>query len=290
MIQQAKALLQQQPTRKVTFVYLLSTMGLTLFINLFLSSQFLSSLLWGDGSLLDGQGTVLLFLLVLSTVFGWVMSFGYQQWALRVSRGQSPPMSSLIEGFGIFQNVLFAILIKGLFMYLWLLTFLFATIIPLAIFMGLAGSGVAQLMFITVPLFIVICAVMWLHIRYCLTTFVLSDDPSHSSWNAVKKAVALQRSQFKPLLRLHLSFWKGGILFFMSTLLYYFLGYGVDYLTQYSSFAPYADLCQILLFILSSVLEWLILAKLAPLYYVTLALFYQQIPQITPPSYQYHNR
>lgn len=295
--EEGRAILRDIASLRVTLAYLLGTMGLTILVQQFVPDVFMAMMSMDQGVIMEamnwGNGLGL-FLTVLVTLFCWVMNFGYAQWALRVARGSNPPVSSLIEGFGITGKVIFLQIFRCIFMYLWSLCFLFSMMIPIFMVLLLFGGNVTM-MYALAPIVTIVVAVLlvgiflWLSVRYCFVSFALADNPSGGAWGAMQRGVALQRNQFRKVLKFYLSFWRWG-LFYAFTVMFYagVLNPLCNYMMN-----PVADLSEEALFLLleasnpvaywiSSGIDVVFLLKFFPLYYVSLGVLYEGMRKEAP--------
>lgn len=289
MKQKAKQLLKENPTHKITALFLLSTLGLSLIVNLFVPNQIVTSLLEGDVTILNQGGTVALFLTILITLFGWIMSYGYKLWALRLSRGTVSPPSSLIEGFGMVGKIISLSLMKILLTYFWLA--LFTPVI--ALFLTLFVATLFQTYGLFIAIFLLFVAIFvglcYLYLRYIMTSFILADKPEKTVGEIIRESVQLKRTCLKELLKLHLSFWKWILLYIAITIGYSLLTYGLNSLTMTGSIEELFFTQNNIAFYLSIIADWAFLMYFCPLYYTSLALFYNDLPQDTSKIYYRDN-
>lgn len=292
MKQQAKEILKQNPPTKITLLFLLSTMGLSLVINLFVPNQIYDALVSGDVTVLNQGGTVVLFLTVLVILFSWLMNYGYRLWALRTARGEEAPYSTLIEGFGHVGSVMCLSILKVLFMYFWLIGALMCCMLPFSFFATFLFSmpyGEYGIILSVLWLsFMLIAGIFFLYLRYCMASFFLADAQNKSASIALRGAVNLQRNSLKELFKLHLGFWRWGLLYFLTVLLYSGLTVGLNYLTNPGDLEDLLFTGNDIAYWISVVVDWIFLLKFCPLYYVTLALFYHNQPEKQQPTYHYN--
>ncbi len=289
MKQEAKALLKTQKIYQITGLYLLATTVLSAVIQLVVPNIFVAvtsmdmnqineAIHWGGG--------VALFLSVLVLLFGVLMTFGYQRWALKVASGESPPPSSLIEGFGITGKVLFLEVLKMVFMYFWMLCFLTGVMFPVLGLMLFSGSGEGMLSVLGPVLeigivLVFVIGVVWLQIRYCFATFELAQEPEKGAFLALRKAVSRQRLCFKELLKFHWSFAPWLILYFLLMMSYSFFTLVINFMTGATVNLSQEELLALdmdentIAYLLSVVVDCLFLLKFLPLYFVSLGLFYR---------------
>lgn len=283
MKEQAKQILAEHSPTQVTLAFLLSTLGLSLIVNFVIPEDFIYALLQGDFNALNGNGTVYLFLMLLVTLFGWVMNYGYQQWALQTVEGKQTNLSTLIEGFGIAEKVLFLSFLKSvcMFCYLWVAT-LVVMLFP-AMFL-LSTSPTLIMAFLTI--FMALC-LAYLYLRYCLADLFLISSPEQGAYQAIKKAVIQQNAHFKELFKLHLSFWNWAVLFFLASQFYNVLLLGFNSIMNPGDFDHLLTTYNPVAYWLSMGVDWFLLFKFCPLYYVTLGIFFQKI--LVFPSQPYRN-
>ncbi|MFI3253304.1 MAG: DUF975 family protein [Eubacteriales bacterium] len=290
MKQEAKALLKTQKTYQITGLYLLGTTIISAVLQLFVPNIFTAvmtmdmnqineAIYWGGG--------VGLFLSVLVVLFGSVMTFGYQRWALKVASGESPPPSSLIEGFAMTGKVLFLEVLKLVFMYFWMLCFMTGLMFPILGLMLFSGSGEAMLYlmasFMEIGVILLMAVGMiWLQIRYCFAPFYLVENPEKGAFRALKSAVAKQRSCFKALFKFHLSFLPWLLLYFLLMLSYSFFTIVIEFVMGSAENLSQDELLtlageeNVMAYLLSVVLDCLFMLKFLPLYFVSLGLFFRK--------------
>lgn len=284
--QQAKAILKDHSPMQYTLAYLAATAGLTLVVNLIMP-DFYDAMMSMDTELMlaavNSNGGLGVFLNILVVVFGVLMSFGYKQWALRVARGGKPPLSSLIEGFGISGKVMMLGFLKFIFVYFWTLCFIVGGTMPLvmmATLLGPAMMGVVSILAVVGAFYVT----LWLHARYCLIEFQLSDKADGTAWDAVKQGVQRQKLGFKKIVAYYLSYWRWLLVYLGTQSLYYVFNFVTAYVMSPSVGMLDVEIITDLMlthntvaYVLSLLLEWLVLAKILPLFYVGLAVLYDEI-------------
>lgn len=287
MKERAKELLKQQKSNYITFLFLLSTTGLSVLLSFFVPDIF-SALLSMDmekvNQALNWGGGIGLFLSLLLVLFSTVMRFGYRYWALRVAKVETASAGSLLQGFGITGKVLFLAVLQLVLMYFWLLGLCMLVTFPVVLLVILSGGNLSILsslgLIVTVAMWLVFAmGLLCLQIRYCFTGFHLAEDPGAGAWQAMKRGVAQQRGYFGSLLKFHFSFFPWLLLY----LLLSGLSTGVTMLFNYHSMAPSVlnfnsmyDLMSMNIFgyCFSLLVDVCFLLKFLPLYYVSLASFY----------------
>lgn len=283
--EEAKAILKDHDPRKLTLLFLLSTSGLSILMNLFVPNVFVA---FASGDLNYIQEAVTwnegmgLFLTVLVTLFAWVMKFGFRQWALRVARDQTPPISSLIEGFGIVNKVISLFLLQFLYMYGWFVLTVFAISFPLA---GLFYASASVTPNFSFYLLIIVASViglgLWLmlEMRYACNCFALSDSVDESAMKAISTSVARYKEDKKGIFQVYLSFWRWFVVFLLVQASYFMGNFVMN-----SRVYPEAIELKAWEFLLTTqhpvvyacsiVADWIFLVKFLPLFNVALAVFY----------------
>jgi uncharacterized membrane protein len=227
--QAAKESLRQGHPRPwlVTLVFLLLTGGLSLLVSLLASapaleqlqlSAYALSILGEDPSTAyhilsstSGVGTfstVLLFLNILLTLYGWVMSLGYCSYSLSLARGQAPGMRSLFVGFGMVGKALLLYLLITLFSFLWSMAiFLPGTLLAMIFTYSLASVSEVAAILAGILTLLAAC-ILWalITLRYALAPFALLDDPDCFPPEAIRRSKKLMRGQLGRFVTLHLSF------------------------------------------------------------------------------------
>ncbi len=289
-MKEAKVICKEKKAYLVSLWFLLASSGLSTILHLFVPNVF-TAVLSGDKMLIWeavnwGRGLGL-FLSILLFLFGTVLSFGYQRWNLKISRGESPPTSALIEGFGMTGRVLFLEILRLLFMYFWLVCYVIAVGMCAVLFMIVTGFGEEYLSYIQLVVSIAALIVLaggavWLHLRYCFATFELVDAPEKGAWFAISSAVKRQRLCFGKLLGFHLRLFPWFLLYLGTVALYLVLTAVCNYYSlpveamNLDLWMEYATIENTTAYILSQVVDFLFLLCFLPRYYVSLGLFYQR--------------
>lgn len=271
MKQQAAEILRQHPSKGVTLVYILSTMGLSLLINLLIPNEFVSQLLLGNITSLNYTDTSYLFLTILITAFSWIMTFGYQYWALRFSRGESPPMSSLLEGFGLVGKVMFLTIYKASCMYFWISALSFALLMPIMYIVFFIQSPELSYAMLLCLLPFFLGAGFVLYLRYSFADYYIMTTPETTVGEAMSKSAKSQGKNLKSLLKFHFSFFLWFLAFLALQGLYSPMTSAFNTVLNpenLDAYSPYA-------FILSTFFDWILLLKFLPLYFVSFALYFQ---------------
>ena len=196
----------------VTLLFLLLTSGLSALVNLVISHplDLIASLtqqgLSPDRAMLvmfSDIGPVGLFLHILIAVFGTVLSFGYNRWALTVSRGEQAAFGDLVSGFSMVGKVLGLSLLVAVYSLGW------------AVFILMAAQ-LALFFVVWIPLLniVAICALLFgglafyltRTLRYAMAVYCLLDDPDAGVFQAVRRSVLFMRGQVATYVFLSLSF------------------------------------------------------------------------------------
>ena len=201
----------------VTLLLLLLTTGLSTLVGLSISTplDLIVSLtqqgLTPDRAMLimaSTIGPVGLFLHILITVFGLVLSFGYDRWALTASRGEQAAVSDLVYGFSMVGRIL----------WLEILTFGYCLLWSILLFM--AGSLLMLIPTLLAPIFSPAMAIVFLcvllilgyaflftrYLRCALAHFILLDEPEHGAFFALRQSIRMMSGQTARLFLLYLSF------------------------------------------------------------------------------------
>ena len=211
----------------VTLVFFLLTGGLSLLVSLLASAPALEQLqlsayalsileedpwtayhIFSSTSGVGAFSTVLLFLNILLTLYGWVMNFGYCSYSLSLSRGQSPALSSLFTGFGMVGKTLLLYLLITLFSFLWgFAIFIPGTMLAFLFAYGLSAVSEAAAVFVGV-LLLLAATVLWLLVtlRYAMAPYILLDNPNCFPPEAIRQSKEQMRGQLSRFVTLYLSF------------------------------------------------------------------------------------
>ncbi len=196
----------------VTLLCLLLTTGLSTLISIIITDPITLFVQLTDQGLtpsnallvaLSDIGPTGLFLHLLVALFGMVLSFGYNRWALSASRGEKASFSDLVSGFSMVGKVL------------WLSILLFLCELLLSIFFAMAAQ-LAMLPFLLIPVLNYVAAIVFpitaalipslLMLWYAMSAYCLLDDPELSAFQAMRRSRQLMRGHIGDLLLLYLSF------------------------------------------------------------------------------------
>lgn len=136
------------------------------------------------------------FLVILTTLYTTVVTFGYDLWSLWTSRRLDPGLGSLIQGFQVAGRVI---------------------LVQLQIILRLLGWGFAlglllMPVMLVAPTFSVLLlpavyAVLWaVMLRYALANYLLADRPNEGAAAAVRRSAALMQGWKWELFKLEFSF------------------------------------------------------------------------------------
>lgn len=266
--------LKTTPNIKITLLYLLSTLGLSFLINHIIPDEFFVALSEGNPAVFNDTGILYLFLIVLTTAFGWLMKFGYTKWILRTTQGESPPPSTLLEGFAHTDKILQLQLQKITLTVCWFCSFLLAFSFfstPFFLFPSLTGIMLLSIF----P--IILCFLFWLYLRYAFASFYFLEKPEDGIFKSLKNSVKLQKEHGTPLIKLHLTFIPWLFAFLLATLGYNGLNFFLNSLTSEADFASLLFHYNPVAHGIFLLVEWILLLKFLPLYYTALAFFYQDV-------------
>jgi len=195
----------------MTLMYLLLTDGLSLLVSLLVTDPLDEILhLYMQGLNLEraiplavaGVGSVGLFLSILLSVFGVVVSFGYKGWCLNAARGEQGAVSDLIGGFSMVGRILWLcirIAVYCLFCYLAIvLPALFCTML-LCFLLGPAWGG-------AIGFFGTIGVFLFVVLRYAMAPYCLLDEPEMGAGWALRRSRRMMEGHVKDYFLLRLSF------------------------------------------------------------------------------------
>lgn len=273
MKDQAKLLFSLSSPLKATIALLLSTSGLTMLVSFLLPDYLVTSMLLGNFQ--DPSVTLSLFILILLVLFTWLMNYGYRTWALSTAREEITTLSSLINGFGISNKVIFLNILKFVSIYFWCVALFFVASLlssPLFLMLSNLTTSVFLMTVVLLASLFSLSVAVWLHIRYCFASFILADYPDKGAYHAMHRGVQLQSAHFKPLLKFHLSFWHWILLFALISGVYEVLFYDT-FLPAPLLSATLKPVCDLIY----TLVNWGIMLKFLPLYTVSLGLFYKDV-------------
>lgn len=300
--QQAKAILKDHSPFRFTFLYLLATVGLSEFVA-FLMPDFYDAMMSFDPEMvlaaMNWNGGLGIFLSILLIFFGALMQYGYKQWGLRVSRGIDPPVSSLIEGFGLSGKVMLLEFLKLVYTYFWMMCGFMAMWVAFIFVAIVIPEGILPLVSELMMMLVLLYATLWVQMRYSMIYFQLSDHQDKGAWEAMKQAVSRFRLGWKKISRCFLSFWRWALVFVLITALQYALNVVIPY-SQGAVESLEADVLYELLFTSQPVayylyfaLNFLFLLKFLPVFTVALAITYEEVIEMEkqiPQGYHYQQK
>lgn len=152
-----------------------------------------------------------LFLSVLLALFTGVMSFGYTAYTLRVSRGEGAGFSDVLSGFAHTGPVILMSLILFGFSLVWCIAILVPAILAMGAIIGMSllqspQAATVGMVVAFVLYFAAIMLLVYVLIRYALSTLALADHPEEGAMAAVRRSRTLLRGRYMELFVLHLSF------------------------------------------------------------------------------------
>lgn len=226
---------------KVTLVYLLLTSGLSLLLNLVVGGSvtatrdMLAALLtYTDPQQLLAVLTApaspvavpVFFLQILLQLYAAVLSFGYDSYTLRRSRGEASGLGDLLSGFGMAGRVILMNLIILAFSICWAVLVLVPASLILSFLVNVFAMGsyyapsveaVTLQMTILYAGFIAVLiaaalVLLFLLLRYVLAPFCLADHPDGGALEAVRRSRALLYARRGEVFKLSLSFLGWSIL------------------------------------------------------------------------------
>lgn len=181
----------------VTLVYYLLTSALSLVV-----SQ-VTSLVGLDA------GVPAFFLSILITLFGYVMTMGFSNYALRLSRRQETGMRSLFDAFSYAGRSIGVTLLTALYVFAWTMLLMFGFAILTAIVFLACGTEelTAVAVILTVVLYLVLLVlIVLISLRYTMAPFALVEAPELGANAAVRRSVQIMRKNKGKLFVLLLSF------------------------------------------------------------------------------------
>ena len=170
----------------VTLVYMVLSVGITSAVMFFISDPFELAyryMMSGQYEMTDviryvftARRTGMYGLVqLLLTLYGWIITFGYTSYSLRLARGEQPNYRNLLDGFSVIGRVLAAGFLVNLFTALWSLL----GVIPYAVLLiaAIVTESTLLLMLALLALFAAVAVVIIASLRYWLTEYFLLDNP-----------------------------------------------------------------------------------------------------------------
>lgn len=173
-------------------------------------------LLTGGLSLVSGQvsnlvsldaGVVAFFLSVLITLFGYVMTVGFSNYALCLSRKQEGGMRSLFDSFSYAGRSIGVTLLVAIYTFLWsMLLMLGLGIVTAVVFLALEDVPALLVAWVVILYVAALVFVFVIALRYTMAPFALVEAPEQGASAAVRRSVQIMRGNKKKLFVLELSF------------------------------------------------------------------------------------
>lgn len=180
----------------VALVYILLTTGLS----------YLITALTGGGTALTG--TLSVFLNILVSLFAMVMSVGFANYALCLSRGQTAGVGSLFDAFSYAGRSIGMNILVFIYTFLWTLLCMagFSVIGGLLLEFvvdALPAVGWSLLVVLYIALIVALIAIT---LRYAMAPFALAEHPDDGAGEAIRRSVRMMRGYKRKLFVLQLSF------------------------------------------------------------------------------------
>lgn len=161
-----------------------------------------------------GAGILSMFLSVLVTLFMYVMTMGYANYALRLSRKEETGMKSLFESFSFSGRSIGLNILIAIYIFAWSMLIAFCAVIVLSV-VGLVFGGVDMFGGGVKPLFILVAAVVIIAavvveviigLRYSMARFALADNPDKGASAAIRRSVMVMKGNKGKFFVMQLSF------------------------------------------------------------------------------------
>lgn len=179
----------------VALVYVLLTTGL----------NYVVTALTGTGSVL--AGTVSVFLNILIALFSMVMSVGFANYTLLLSRKQQSGMGDLFDSFSFAGRSIGMNILVMIYTFLWTLlaTAVFAILVAAAalLYDSLMVVSIIIMVVAYIALIVVVVAIV---LRYAMAPFALAENPDAGAGEAIRRSVRMMRGHKGKLFVLELSF------------------------------------------------------------------------------------
>ena len=153
---------------------------------------------------------LLIFILILTTLFSAVLSVGYTAYAMHLARRERGGYQDLLDAFGMAGRAILTDLLVTLYMSLWLILpcALMAVIIVMTDALHHWFGGVFLILFGG----LILATTIWLSMRYALVRFFLVDNPTGSIRSYIRDSVNYTRGRKWELFVLILSFFGWNLL------------------------------------------------------------------------------
>lgn len=154
-------------------------------------------------------GVPAFFLSILITLFSYVMTIGFSNYTLRLSRRQETGFRSLFDSFSYAGRSIGVTLLTALYTFAWtmLLMFGFAVLVAIVTLVFSAEELMAVAVILTVILYLVLLVLsVLISMRYTMAPFALVEAPELGVSAAVRRSVQIMRKNKGKLFVLLLSF------------------------------------------------------------------------------------
>lgn len=179
----------------VALVYYLLTTGLSL------ATSQVSSLVSLDA------GVVATFLSVLIALFGYVMTVGFSNYTLCLSRKQGNGMRRLFDSFSYAGRSIGVTLLTAIYTFLWSLLLMFGLgIVTAVVFLTLEDVPALLAAWVVILYVAALLFVFVIALRYTMAPFALAEAPEQGASAAVRRSVQIMRGNKRKLFVLELSF------------------------------------------------------------------------------------
>lgn len=143
-----------------------------------------------------------LFFTLLLTLYSVVMDFGYKIWCLRAWRRDEANFATLIDGFGMAEQVL----MMEIHIFVRLFGWCLLPMVPATVIISRVNSLEVMVLLMELFTFALIPYLYFIRLRYALTPYLLMDRPERGAAAAVRESVNLMRGWKMELFKLDLSF------------------------------------------------------------------------------------
>lgn len=173
-------------------------------------------LLTGGLSLVSGQvsslvsldaGVLAFFLSILIVLFGYVMTVGFSNYALCLSRRQETGMRSLFDSFSYAGRSIGVTLLVAIYAFLWTMLLMFGLgIVTVFVLLALEDAPALFAVWAAIMYLIALVFVVVIELRYSMAPFALIEAPEQGASAAVRRSVKIMRGNKRKLFVLELSF------------------------------------------------------------------------------------
>lgn len=152
-------------------------------------------------------GILAFFLSMLIVLFGYVVTVGFSNYALCLSRKQETGMRSLFDSFSYAGRSIGVTLLVAIYTFLWAMLLMFGLgIVTAFVFLALEDAPALLAAWAAIIYLIALVFVVVITLRYAMAPFALVEAPEQGVSAAVRRSVKIMRGSKRTLFVLELSF------------------------------------------------------------------------------------